>query len=525
MKKFLFTLAALLMVGSLSAEEYFYMDNFEVPQSALGASGAAGRINVDVKAHYDYYVSAWQVNFTLPEGLTIAGHRAGSDLTLSGYDDFGDPKTFTPNLKVSQEKDVVIVACDEADYDADGEGIMYGCMKWAPGDYDQMWIVVFNATEDFQGGEVIIETQPACGSDIRPEIEGCPKGQDNFHTAIVTVEGAVQPLQDLTGQIVVGEVTEDGLVAISYDGTEDVTITVNGEEYTEPIQLVEGENTLVIVVSADGYNDLTETVTLTWNPVPPVVVTETPTFDWDPETFTITAIGAGEVLMYVDGEPVSNPFTFEQGEVEMTYTVTATAQEPGKEISEIATMIVTVPAAQVVPPVDPDDHNVGYWLVMLDKDMNPVWYKLTEGDNGDYTTTVALTYDIFGRYNHDTGYRGDVPFYFMVDGVRYGAEEAEVETNLGQALMNPLTAAEGYYTVAVGYNYTLGIAFETEGDGMFVYAAQAGFTGVDELMNGKTVAGVRYFNMAGQEMTEANGMTIVVTTYPDGTTSAFKVMK
>ena len=32
-------------------------------------------------------------------------------------------------------------------------------------------------------------------------------------------------------------------------------------------------------------------------------------------------------------------------------------------------------------------------------------------------------------------------------------------------------------------------------------------------------------NMAGQEMQEANGMTIVVTTYTDGTTSAVKVMK
>ena len=50
-------------------------------------------------------------------------------------------------------------------------------------------------------------------------------------------------------------------------------------------------------------------------------------------------------------------------------------------------------------------------------------------------------------------------------------------------------------------------------------------TSVSELVNGKTVAGVRYFNMAGQEMQEANGITIVVTTYTDGTTSAVKVMK
>ncbi|MBR5685073.1 MAG: hypothetical protein IKX18_02835 [Muribaculaceae bacterium] len=51
------------------------------------------------------------------------------------------------------------------------------------------------------------------------------------------------------------------------------------------------------------------------------------------------------------------------------------------------------------------------------------------------------------------------------------------------------------------------------------------YTGLSELMNGKTVIGVRYFNLAGQEMPEANGMTIVVTTYTDGSTSAVKVMK
>jgi hypothetical protein len=53
----------------------------------------------------------------------------------------------------------------------------------------------------------------------------------------------------------------------------------------------------------------------------------------------------------------------------------------------------------------------------------------------------------------------------------------------------------------------------------------APMTGVNELVEGKTIAGVRYFNMAGQEMPEANGMTIVVTTYTDGTTSAVKVVK
>ena len=50
-------------------------------------------------------------------------------------------------------------------------------------------------------------------------------------------------------------------------------------------------------------------------------------------------------------------------------------------------------------------------------------------------------------------------------------------------------------------------------------------TGIEEMTTGKTVANVRYFNAAGQEMSQPNGLTIVVTTYTDGTTNAAKVMK
>ena len=72
------------------------------------------------------------------------------------------------------------------------------------------------------------------------------------------------------------------------------------------------------------------------------------------------------------------------------------------------------------------------------------------------------------------------------------------------------------YAIAPGKAKSFEIAYE------FVVAP---LSGIDEMMSGKTVAGVRYFNMAGQEMTEANGLTIVVTTYTDGTTSAVKVVK
>ena len=100
---------------------------------------------------------------------------------------------------------------------------------------------------------------------------------------------------------------------------------------------------------------------------------------------------------------------------------------------------------------------------------------------------------------------------------------------------------DGEYVYGDWMLYTGELNFDDEGSYMVeAYAIAAdktesdhiwdGFTvsklvDVEEIMAGKTVAGVRYFNMAGQEMAQPAGLTIQVTTYTDGTTSAVKVMK
>jgi len=502
-------------------------------------------------------------------------------------------------------------------------------------------------------------------------------------TATKTVNWEAPVLEDLTGQIVVSEPTEDGKVTVTYTGEEEVTITVNGEPYEGEIQLEEGENTLVVVVEAAGYNNMEETFVVTWTA--PVVLEKTATPTIEVEEFddavVVTAVGDGTVILYCDGEVVENPCTIAKGEDAATYTFTATAQEEGKDISDVATEVVEVaayvapyetpaptvdvdvqetqvvitatgegtvilyvngqpvenpytiarteevqfvtvyataqrdeesyagisesqyveiPALEVVQPTEltgeiivsePNENGIvtvtytgeeevtvtvtvngevvegdvvlaegeneivvtvtapGYepkeetfnvtWtpgeqpahtviMIMIDANGNEVPYVMTEGANGDYTTTVALDYDTYGYVYYDANtepVRHNVNYYFMIDGVRYGAPDAEVATVLGTALSNQLVEGEGFYTLPVGYNYNMGVAFSTTGPQMYVYAAQASFTGVNELNANKTVANVRYFNMAGQEMQQANGMTIVVTTYTDGTTSAVKVMK
>ena len=543
MKKFLFTLAALLMAGSLCAAEYFYCDDFEVSQEMLAQTAAKDRrVQVPVKAHFDYYVNSWQVDFggvglddnVLPEGITMrADGASGPGMTIHYMKNNGSYADANLEVGVAQNNTRYIGTVGvingywyEPGMDPDEDDpVAYGSIKWDPGDYDCMFYVTFQFAQEFTGCDLRVVTQPASGNDARGEV--CPKNQVNEHIFHITVEGGVTPPPpaDFTGQIEVSEPTEDGIIYISYTGNEVVNMTVNGEAYNgEPIQLVEGTNTFDVVVSAEGYNDLTGTFIVNWTAPtpPPTPVTPTPEISVDENyNIVVEAEEGAEVHVYVNGEEVTMPYTFEQGEEDATYVITATAQLPGMEISEVATYTVTIPGTG---GGSGDEHDQGFWLVMVNQFGGLEWYQLFEGTNGDYTTTVALNYDIYGGFDPETEERPVVDYYFVIDGKTYGALEEEVATVLGTAMDNPLGLDGGFYTLEVGYNYNLGVAIGTDGE-YYVYAAVATPTGVDELINGKTVASKRFFNMAGQEMQEVNGVTIVVTTYTDGTTTATKVMK
>jgi hypothetical protein len=88
------------------------------------------------------------------------------------------------------------------------------------------------------------------------------------------------------------------------------------------------------------------------------------------------------------------------------------------------------------------------------------------------------------------------------------------------------TNAEGFdplFTQNIGIqaHYTVD-GVKNSSDIVWLYDVESG---VNEMNADKAVASVRYFNVAGQEMAQPSGMTIKVTTYTDGTTSAVKVMK
>ena len=184
----------------------------------------------------------------------------------------------------------------------------------------------------------------------------------------------------------------------------------------------------------------------------------------------------------------------------------------------------TYEESTVVPS---DEHAEGVWLVTYDMNGEEIWTEMNES-NGDYNVILRCSYGIYGTFDYYGGEtRPNIEYYIVVDGVRYGAAEDGTLTVLGEAMQNPLTEGQNNYVLGEGLGkvYNMGVAIDEMTGDMYVYAAVAGYTDVNEMNADKAVAGVRYFNMAGQEMKEANGMTIVVTTYTDGTTSAAKVMK
>ncbi|MBR2085033.1 MAG: hypothetical protein IJ879_10685 [Muribaculaceae bacterium] len=339
-------------------------------------------------------------------------------------------------------------------------------------------------------------------------------------------------LPDLEGNITVSEPDENGNVTITYDGTEDVTILVNGEPYEDGYQLQPGENTLVITVTADGYNTLEETVVVVWDAPQPPYETPAPVVEvvTNEHNVVVTATGEGTVIIYVNYFDGNGPVAVATGEGEATYTIEggeevmyvgvwATAQANDEALVGISdTQYVEVPAGGGVGPEDP--HMVGKWIVIIDKYGEEHWYAMTPDAEGDPNWSFMLT------LHHNPWGDFAVPFYFMVDGVRMGAETDMYEPQMGTAentILNPVFESENLFTVPGTFTYTWGLQFK---DGQYyLLVAQGPQTGINELVDGKTVAGVRYFNMAGQEMQEANGMTIVVTTYTDGTTTTTKVMK
>ena len=150
----------------------------------------------------------------------------------------------------------------------------------------------------------------------------------------------------------------------------------------------------------------------------------------------------------------------------------------------------------------------------------------------EYLSYVLWINDGFGSVYQFTFPAEDYTFdlYYDIDEVTYDLYSSAVDfhdyfvymyrTNEGD---NPLFVRDDEHDGNIGIQVFYTVDGERNGSNIvWLYDVPSS---VNEMNAGKTVVNVRYFNVAGQEMAQPSGMTIKVTTYTDGTTSAVKVVK
>ena len=133
----------------------------------------------------------------------------------------------------------------------------------------------------------------------------------------------------------------------------------------------------------------------------------------------------------------------------------------------------------------------------------------------DNDQLYTFDYDTFGEQNGFDTDMTEIPYgYSGMD--FYLRRVYFYSTNLGD---NPMFT----WRIGIQVHYTIdGVRNSSDIVYLEVYPKP---TVVNELDGSKAITDVRYFNLAGQQMAQPSGLTIQVTTYSDGTTTATKLIK
>ncbi len=386
MKKFLFTLASLLMAGMMFAQvpatDYCYIDNREIQDAELGKT-----ITVSVKAHFEYVVSAGQVNFILPEGITITRFAKGQDLKdlMMIHDASGEEFEDEEQVFMSKPANAnfAFALATETYMEIDGEWTSVGGVAFVPGEYEDIVKVTFKIADTFNGGEIVVRTQPSCGELSRTDLHNpCPTGQDNYMTAqytrpqsgpeeftasgTITFAGNVATLQYTSND-------DDAVATVTVNGTAVNVEFVNGKAEVEiPETDVPGTYSVPVVMTiapgADGSHEGDNVIVqenYEYTVAKPTFVAN-PTITFDANGVATLSMNANDpnatAVVTVDGETANVAFengvatlpltlSTEVGDhsIVVVMTVSPSADYEGQPASATGTYTYTV-----APSVDPD---------------------------------------------------------------------------------------------------------------------------------------------------------------------------
>ncbi len=555
MKKILLTLALLLMASAAFAECALYVEDFELSQSELGTE-----IVVPVKAHFSARLNAWQVDLSLPQGLTAVDATAGEDQVVTYRDSQGNEREKAPYFYGLGSNNRIIAIFTDRGYwqDPNGEDpeawVPYGQIKWEAGDYDEMVLLHLRPTVNFKGGDIIFNTLVSSTRDSRGGTT-LENGDESVHftrMCHVSVEGVPstpEPLE-VAAPVITPSMNSD-YVYVRIEWPASTGTRVYNGEYIYARGEEDAEYEVEAYVQAHGrFAESAHAIETIKVPAKEVAPDPEP----DPGSGSTHPSSAPQIV-FIDSRGIEHSYTM------------AMWPEDSSEYSMMLNMLPEIYGENVPFYFMIDGKRYGPETdlqvpVMSDLVESVVRNPIVEGEN----RWCVPTYNEYWVYTIDLEFSDDEISMIIVVGPITGEDTVEqteapvfngwmlddaADPSLRNAMFVEITPAEPstvYYRVqypdevwSEWNEYDGVMCFNDEG----VYCIEAfalangkvpsedvqywfvisPTISVNEVNGDKAIARVRYFNMAGQEMPEPDGMTIIVTTYTDGTTSTMKVMK
>ena len=104
-----------------------------------------------------------------------------------------------------------------------------------------------------------------------------------------------------------------------------------------------------------------------------------------------------------------------------------------------------------------DPYDSGYWVVVFDRFGNKQYFELLPSPSIEIYTLIDVPKKEFGN--------SEVRFYYLIEGVPYGASNEDTPAFLGDAYQNPLyECSPTPYTISGGYSYLIGVIFKMNDD-------------------------------------------------------------
>ena len=577
MKKILLSIMALFLASTALADSYLYIDDFAVKNNQLGRT-----ITIPVKAHFDGRVSGFMVDVNYPEGLTPVNATAGSSLTLSYKDQNGESQNAMPYFGNSDDITRLMALYTIGGYDyPEGCNTLesYGVVKMDAGEYDEMILLSLQVAPDFTEGVITLETQVAAGADTRGgtvtdtgddtltisksvNVSVEPADHNNYfvidntevlHGETVQISVSMSNTDDITafqadlylpeGFVLVGEIEPSSRVGnhafdtevmsnsavriISYDDNLSMFEGNEGEMFRFTVQApdeVFGEFNIALrncrMTTATTFNELScENVEGTINVLPCLMGNAN-----DSHTDVVTT------AQYILGRDIP---VFQFGAADMNYDNEITVTDAVLIANKVLNPGRSPMMRAASPLIDNDDYMIADNLSLAVGQIGTVTIAL---DNAiDYTAfqlDLMLPYGLIANNFALTDRAGShaLDVNELENGkVRllcYSPQMTGIDGNEGALLTFDVKATDNVDNIIIVDGIEM---VTTNCQTVKLNAFNIGMnngTSVSELATDKTVDRVEYYNLAGQKIDQPeNGVTIVVTTYTDGSRSSAKAIR